>query len=290
MKNLCFYYQVWYKNKRSIYEALKRLRKIYPNDELILVIAGIEQSEIETYHNNFTEKLKNIFNITIIDYITIEEFPEMLGNTLRVEQNQHRDKWLEFSTLWLDKMVKLPSKNIDILIACSDDWMIADKIPFNYDIDASGMISGTGEWMNEKTMREYFQYNLPLLNFIWWPASGCYMNFKKFKQGYNEKNKKYVKEFITNTYSPTLGMYTDFVCGLWILYLFDSFINSSYISHYNTADHVITKYGGKREEDEQTIDEYPEEVYQKTPFISLHSYKTFRNMPISDEMKLLGIK
>lgn len=290
MKNICFYYQVWYKNKRSTYEAIKRLRKVYPNDELILVIAGLKQDEIEIYHKEYTEKIKNIFNIATIDYITMEESPEMLGNTLRVDQNQHRDTWYNFSLIWLDKMVKLPSENIDILVACSDDWMIMEKIPFNYGVDVSGMITNTSEWMEEELIRKCFQYNLPRSNFMWWPASGCYMNFKKFKEGYNEKNKEYIKEFITNTYSPTLGMYTDFVCGLWALHLFDSFTNSSYILHYDAANHVVAKYGGRMEGDEQYVDEYPEDIYQKTSFISLHSYKTFRNIPISDEMKSLGIK
>ncbi len=102
-------------------------------------------------------------------------------------------------------------------------------------------------------------------------------------------DKKYI--LVVNNYPPNVGMFTDFVCGLWILYLLGTNLtNNSYISQYDAAAHVVAKYGGKLEGDEQYVDEYPEDVYQKMPYISLHSYKTFRNIPISDEMKLLGIK
>jgi len=291
MKNICFYYQVWHKNKLSTYEALKRFRKVYPDDELILVIAGLSQNEIEIYHEEYTEKLKKIFNITTTDYITIEEFPQMLGNSLRINEDENRDAWYDFSMLWLDKMVKLPSEKTDILVACSDDWMVMEKIPINYDVDASGMIGIIESWMEEESIKKQFPYLQNLDKFIWWPANGHYMNFKKFKQGYNDENKKLMKDFVVNTYAPNVGMFTDFVCGLWILYLLgDNFTNNPYILHYDAANHVVAKYGGRMEGDEQYVDEYPEDIYQKTPFISLHSYKTFRNIPISDEMKSLGIK
>jgi hypothetical protein len=290
MKNICFYYQVWYTNKRSTYEALKRFRKVYPNNELILVIAGLSQNDIDPYHKDYTEKLSEIFNITTTDYITIEEFPQMLGSGLRVEENEYRDIWYDFSILWLDKMVKLPSESTDILVACSDDWMILEEIPFNFDADASGMIGVIENWMEEESIKKSFPHLQNLDKFIWWPAHGHYMNFKKFKQGYNEENKKYMKEFVLNSYAPNVGMFTDFVCGLWILYLLNEFVGNSYITQYDAADHVVIKYGGKMLGDEQFVDEYPEDIYQKTPFISLHSYKTFRNMPISNEMEVLGIK
>jgi hypothetical protein len=44
MKNVCFFYQVWYDDKRSTYESLKRLRKFHPDEELIVVIAGLKQA------------------------------------------------------------------------------------------------------------------------------------------------------------------------------------------------------------------------------------------------------
>ena len=290
MKNICFYYQVWYTNKRSTYEALKRFRKVYPNNELILVIAGLSQNDVDPYHKDYTEKLSEIFNITTTDYITIEEFPQMLGSGLRVEENEYRDIWYDFSILWLDKMVKLPSESTDILVACSDDWMILEEIPFNFDADASGMIGVIENWMEEESIKKQFPHQQNLDKFIWWPAHGHYMNFKKFKQGYNEENKKYMKEFVLTSYAPNVGMFTDFVCGLWILYLLNEFVGNSYITQYEAANHVVIKYGGKMLGDEQFVDEYPEDIYQKTPFISLHSYKTFRNMPISNEMEVLGIK
>ena len=281
---------MWYVNKRSTYEALKRFRKVYPDNELILIIAGLSQNKVETYHDEYTKELKKIFNIAVTDYITIEEFPQMEGCSLKVNENEYRDVWYDFSILWLDKMMKLPSENTDVLVACSDDWMIMEKIPFNHNVDASGMISGIEKWMDGENIKKYFPHLQDLNKIIWWPAYGHYLNFKKFKQGYNEKNKEYMKSFVVNTYPPNVGMFTDFVCGLWIMYLLDNFIGSNYITHYHTAAHVVAKYGGTLEGDEQYVDEYPEDIYKKTPFISLHSYKTFRNTPISDEMKLLNIK
>jgi hypothetical protein len=291
MKNVCFYYQVWYDDKRSIYESLKRLRKVHPNEELVVVIAGLKQNEIEEYHKNYTEKIKKIFNISCIDYITMEEFPEMAGNgkDLKCFNNNYRDTWFNFSELWIDRMVKLPSENVDILMACSDDWMVLEKVPFDYNIDVNGLTDNIAKWMDEDAMKSNFKYKLDPSRFIWWPAAGCYMNFKKFKQGYNEVNKEYIKNFVKDTYAPTLGMYLDFICGLWAIHLFDSFSHSNHILNYNTADHIITKHGGKVNKDIQTIDEYPEEINEKTSCVSVHSYKTFRNMPISDEMINLNI-
>jgi hypothetical protein len=291
MKNICFYYQVWYDDKRSIYESLKRLRKVHPNEELVVVIAGLKQNKIEEYHKNYTEKIKKLFSITTIDYITIEEFPEMQGNgkDLRCSSDNYRDTWFNFSTLWIDRMVKLPSENVDILMACSDDWMVLEKVPFNYDVDASGMIMGISEWMNGDAMKKHFAYKLDPSKFIWWPAAGCYMNFRKFKQGYNEVNKEYIKKFVENTYAPTLGMYLDFICGLWVVHLFDSFVSTDYIFNIDAGEHIIKKYGGRLDGEEQTIDEYPEEINKRTSCISVHSYKTFRNMPISEEMINLNI-
>jgi hypothetical protein len=291
MKNVCFYYQVWYDDKRSIYESIKRLRKFYPGDELIVVIAGLKQDEVEEYHKNYTEKIEKTFNISCIDYITIEEAPEMVGNgkDLRCVKDNYRDTWYNFSSLWLDRMVKLPSENVDILVACSDDWMVLDKIPFDYNVDANGFITNISKWMNEDAMKKNFKYKLDPSKFMWWPASGCYMNFKKFKQGYNEINKEYIKNFVKNTYDPTLGMYLDFVCGLWAIHLFDSFALTDYIFNYHAGEHIIKKYGGILDGEEQTVDEYPEEIYERTSCISVHSYKTFRNMPISEEMISLNI-
>jgi hypothetical protein len=291
MKNKCFFYQVWYDDKRSIYESLKRLRKVHPNDELIIVIAGLKQNEIEEYHKTYTQKIETLFNISCIDYIPMEEFPEMAGNgkDLRCLNNNYRDTWLNFSELWLDRMVKLPSNNVDILMACSDDWMVLKEIPFDYNTDVNGLITDVSEWMNVDAMKNAFPYKLNSSKFPWWPAAGCYINFKKFKQGYNKTNKEYIRNFIETTYSPTLGMYLDFVCGLWAVYLFDDFSISNHILQYNATNHIIIKYGGKLKGEIQTIDEYPEEIGEKNNCISIHSYKTFRNMPISDEMINLNI-
>lgn len=292
MKNICFYYQVWYEDKRSVFEALKRFRKVYPTEELILVIAGLKQEEVNFYHEAFTKNIAKAFNITTTDYITIEEFPEMNGNgkDLRCLENNYRDTWFNFSTLWLDKLIKLPSEKTDILVACSDDWIPLEQIPFDYNTDMCGMITSASEWMNIESLMKYLPYKINQDEFIWWPAAGYYMDFKKFKEGYTEKNKAYIKKIVEEVYPPNLGMYLDFICGIWGLYLFDSFKTQNYIMDYNTADHIIAKHGGKLEGDEQTVDEYPEEIYQKSPFISIHSYKTFRNIPVSDEMKLLEIE
>jgi hypothetical protein len=291
MKNICFYYQVWYDDKRSIYESLKRLRKFHPDDELVVVIAGLKQDEINEYHKNYTKKIEKIFNISCIDYITMEEAPEMAGNgkDLKIIKDNYRDTWYNFSSLWLDRMVKLPSENADVLVACSDDWMVLDKIPFDYNIDVNGLTDNIAVWMDGDAMKKSFSYKLNSSRFIWFPAAGCYMNFKKFKQGYNEVNKEYIKNFVKDTYAPTLGMYLDFICGLWAIHLFDSFSHSNHILNYNTADHIIIKHGGKIDKDTQTIDEYPEEINKRTSCVSVHSYKTFRNMPISDEMINLNI-
>ena len=296
MKNICFFYQVWYDDKRSIYESLKRLRKFHPDDELIVVIAGLKQDEINEYYKTYAQKIETLFNISCIDYITMEEFPGMAGNgkDLKCLDTNYRDTWFNFSELWLDRMVKLPSENVDILMACSDDWMVLEKIPFNNNVDVNGLISDISVWMNGDAMKSNFSYKLNPSKFIWWPAAGCYMNFKKFKQGYNETNKKYIKNFVETTYAPTLGMYLDFICGLWAVHLFDSFSTSDHILQYNARDHIITKYGGIIDKDIQTVDEYPEEIYErktqeKVSCISIHSYKTFKNMPVSDEMINLNI-
>jgi hypothetical protein len=60
-------------------------------------------------------------------------------------------------------------------------------------------------------------------------------------------------------------------------------VSESYYNAYYLVGMCFTN------DKEQTVDEYPEEIYERTSCISVHSYKTFRNMPISEEMISLNL-
>lgn len=289
MKKITFYYQVWFKHKRSIFESLIRFRKIYPHEQLILTIAGLSAIDINQYEKDFSNTLQKHFNVKKIGYITKEEYPEMLGSGLQTISKNCRDTWYDFNEIWLDKMVSLVDESdTDIIFACSDDSIIMEKIPINYEVDMCGRITESSEWMNIEKIYKTFSPKLNFNKFIWWPADNFYMNYKKFRQNYTEKNKKLIRDFVIETYKGDICMFTDFICGLWGLLVFETFENQSYIFQYDAANHIIEKNGGRIKADYQVIDEYPEDIYNKNKFVCIHSYKTFRNTEITDDMKKIG--
>lgn len=282
-KKITFYFQVWFKNKRSIFESLKRFRKVYPQEELVVLIAGIKSSNIQFYKNEFSNLLQLYFNIKIVEYLPIEEYPDMCGSGLTANNNNLRDTWYYFSEKWLDYIVSLVEITTDIVVVCTDDCMIFKKIPTNYESDMSGMITGYSEWMYAEKIIKEFNSKLNNNHFIWWPANFLYINYKKFCDGYNQTNKNFIKNFINQNYEPNLPVHIDFVCGLWGLLIFDNFESATYIQHIDTANDSIKIING-----EEFPEKYPEDIFIENKGVLIHSYKTFRNMAISNEMKDIG--
>ena len=156
---LCFYYQVWHTNQLAAFEALKQLRSVYPTDEVILVIAGLKRENFDEYDKNFTQIIKQHFNITKTDYLYIDDHPYMSTTALRVPHTAViRDEYMKFAHIWLDQFVSLPSDDVDIIINGSDDWVPLRPIPINFEIDVCGRICEVYDWMNGNELKKYIRY------------------------------------------------------------------------------------------------------------------------------------
>lgn len=265
MPKLCFYYQVWHTNQLSTFEALKQLRLFYPTDEIILVIAGLKRENSDEYDKNFTQIVKQYFNIAKTDYLYIDDHPYMNKSSLRIPDIlKTRDEYTKFAHVWLDQFVSLPSSDVDIIFSCSDDWMMYDKIPIDYDVDVCGRITDSSDWMKIDELKKYINIDRPC-----WIQHGHYMNLKKLRQSYNEENKQYIENIIKTLYSLELPMFLDYIYALWNALSFEKMINANYI--------IETGCFGLFEQAKQKN------------FISAHGSKLLHNLPISQEMINLNI-
>ena len=269
MKNVGFYYQVWHTNKLSIFEAMKRLRSVYPDNEVVLVIAGLSKDSVTEYENDFVNIIKSKFNITTIDYLFIEDSPYMAKCILNVpEQESKREEYMKFSHLWFDKFVFLPSEYMDVVVNCSDDWYPITQIPIDYDVDVCGRLTPWSDWMEEEKMKSKFNFSKNEL--VTWIQHGHYMNIKKLKQKYTEENKKYIDDVVRDVFPSNLPIFLDYFHSLWNVVAFDTFKSADHI-------HEVGAFKINYEEDNHG-------------FPSIHGGKGLHFLPISEEMIQLGIK
>ena len=269
MCNIGFYYQVWHTSKLSTFEALKQLRLIYPNNELILVIAGLSKNSVEEYDRDFTQIIKDKFNISKIDYIFTEDSPYMAKCYLSIPDiDQVRDEYIKFSHLWLDKFVSLPSDDMDIMVNCSDDWYPLREIPIDCDIDVCGRYAHWSDWMNEEKLRPKF--NFLKEDLLIWLAHGHYLNIKKLKQKYTPENKAYLESVLKEVIDPKIPLFLDYMHCLWNVIAFDTFENDNYTLEVNA-------FSINSQED-------------SCGFPAIHGGTGLHFVPISEEMIQLGIK
>jgi hypothetical protein len=262
---LCFYYQVWHTNQLAAFEALKQLRSVYPTDEVILVVAGLKRENSDEYDKNFTQIIKQHFNITKTDYLYIDDHPYMSTTALRVPHTAViRDEYMKFAHIWLDQFVSLPSDDVDIIVNGSDDWVPLRPIPINFEIDVCGRICEIYDWMNGNKLKKYIN-----IDTMCWIQHGHYMNFQKLKKAYTEENKKYIENAIKNTYPPNIPLFLDYMHSLWNSLVFEKMINAHYITEISPSDHNSS--------------------FDKENHNSLHGSKALRNLPISQEMVDLNI-
>jgi hypothetical protein len=267
MNKLCFYYQVWYTNQLSTFEALKQLRLFYPTDEIVLVVAGLKRENSDEYDKNFTQIVKQHFNITKTDYLYVDDHPYMNKSSLRIPDiSKTRDEYTKFAHVWLDQFMSLPSDDVEIIFSCSDDWIPFGVIPINFDIDVCGRIVESHEWMNVEELTKYINIDD---NKVCWIQHGHYMNLKKLRQVYNDTNKQYIENVIKNLYNPELPMFLDYIYALWNSLTFEKMISADYILE-------VGIYGS------------PEDAKSQN-YLSSHGSKLLHNQPISQEMINLNI-
>lgn len=261
-----FFYQVWYINKTAIFEALKQFRKIYPDNELYLVPSGIPKSEFEEYHKNFIEIIQKEFNITKIEYLFKEDWKWVF------DPESETSDMIEYSHGLLDKMISMPSKDIDIVVNGSEDWYIFKPLPITGEFEASGRITGWDPWMDQEAMKEKFNYNTNL--YPPWFQHGHYVNIKTLKEKYTEENKKYIADSLNKIYF-NWKIFPDYIFSVWNIFSFTKFQQGSdYI--YELASEISN--------------ETPLETFQRTNCYSRHGYKALYRNPPTEEMIQLGIK
>jgi len=262
---LCFYYQVWHTNQLSTFEALKQLRLIYPTDELVLVIAGLKRKDFEEYDKNFTQIIKQHFNITTIDYLYIDDYPTMNRGALYVPPTSIiRDEYIKFAHVWLDQFVSLPSDDVDIIINGSDDWVPLKKIPIDFDADVCGRISSKADWMKMDELEKFLN-----IDNVCWIQHGHYMNLKKLRKVYNEENKQFIENLVKSLYPPEQSLLLDYVHALWNAIAFENMIHANYVAEISSSESVND--------------------FKDKNWISIHGSKILHNKPISQEMIDLNI-
>lgn len=265
MHKLCFYYQVWHTNQLSTFEALKQLRLFYPTDEIILVVAGLKKEDVVEYDKNFTQIVKQHFNIAKTDYLYIDDHPYMNKASLKIEDTSIiRDEYTKFAHIWLDQFTSLPSDDIDIIFSCSDDWVPFGPIPIDFDVDVCGRITSPSDWMKIDELQKYIN-----INELCWIQHGHYMNLKKLRKVYNQENKKHIENTIKTLYPPELPMFLDYIYALWNALSFQTMKSADYIAETGC-------YGSFEEAKSQNC-------------TSAHGSKLLHNQPISQEMINLNI-
>lgn len=262
-----FFYQIWYSNKTAIFEALKQLRKVYPNNKLYFLPSGLSKSEVEEYHKNFTTIIEKEFNITKTEYLFKENHKWLFDTETK------RNDFIEYGHVVLDKTIFMPDNDIDIIINGSEDWYVFKPLPITGEFEVSGRITGWDPWMNQKLMREKFNYNInpnPL-----WFQHGHYINIKLFKEKYTEENKNYVINALKEAYPVDFKLFPDYIFSVWNVFAFTKFQQGS--------DYIY-------ELSSELSNETPLETFQKTNCYSRHGYKALYGAPLTEEMIQLGIK
>lgn len=264
--NIGFFYQIWYTNQTAAFDAFKQLRKIYPNNELHVMFFGLKQEKIESYHKNYTEIIEKEFNITKVDYASVNDYKPVF------EVDTNIDDTIKYSHAILDRTVFMPSDNVDIIVNGSEDWYVFKSLPITGEFEMSGRITGWDPWMNPEVMKKKFDYSVNS-NPIWF-QHGHYINIKLFKEKYTEENKKYITESLKEAY-PNYKVFPDYILGVWGLLAFTKFQSGNeYI--YELPSEVNN--------------ETPFESFQKTDCYCRHGYKSLYGTPLTEEMLQLGIK
>lgn len=268
MHNVGFYYQVWVSNLRSVYENIKQLRKIYPQEKIFLTVAGLESKQKDIFLKDFGNRFASIFNISKIGFLFTDKIPLMPTTKWRCLQNNTsvRDGFNTFNNIWLKKLVETVDNDVDILVNCSDDWFIFEKVNFNLDQDISCRLTEWSDWMLKDKVIDFFKKDL---NFVPWMQHGHYFNYKKFLKGYTESNINKVNSFVEQVYSENLPIFLDYFHALWNILIFDSYSDSNFISE-NKENPFILK---------NTVD-----------VKSFHGYIGYRGKRFSSEMLRLGLK
>ena len=268
MHKVGFYYQIWFTNQRSIFENLKQLRILYPEEKIYLVIAGLQSKNKDLYLESFLNKLIHHFNISAINFLFADEIRSMPTLFYRFQDMgiNIRDVFNEFNNIWIQKLVDTVDKDIDILVNCSDDWFVIR--PFNIDLkkDISCRLEEWSDWMEKDKILKHINKDFDKVP---WMQHGHYFNYQKFLKNYTEDNIALINNAITVTYPEDLPIFLDYFHALWNMVVFNTFEDSTHIA-----------------EDKED----PFERSKHNPVETFHGYIKYRSLNHSQEMLNLGFK
>jgi len=249
------FYQMWQGNQKAAYESLKQIRKVYPDNEIAILVVGVKREDLDLYENSYLSIIRRDFNIKKIEHLHKDD------NIGYFDQGRTVDDLLEYNDILLEKTLYMFEESTEYVINASEDLYIFKEIPINPNFDVCGNPRPWDYWMKEE-MKEKFNYD-KFSDFIWF-QHGHYLNLKKLKEVFNQQKRDYVIKTLKDLYPNELSIFSDFFIGVWCALAYDTFSRADYLLELPS----------------EITEETPLETFNRTDCYARHGYKALYNQPL----------
>lgn len=249
------FYQMWHENKKAAYDSLQQLRKVYPDNEIVMLITGVNKDNVEQYEKEFIDVIKSEFNISKVDHLLKDDFVGYCDHTRNI------DDLLHYNDVLLEKTFYMLDESTDFVLFGSEDLYIFKEIPINPECDVCGNPRMWDAWMKEE-MKQKFDYSKN--DKILWFQHGHYLNLKKFKQVFTKETREYINNTLKELYPNSQSIFSDYYTSIWCTLACDTFCRADYLLELPS----------------EITDETPLETFNRTQCHARHGYKKLYKQPL----------